>query len=52
MFGPDGVITPPEIYNALLALSAAFIALRTVHNVEDISRDATNSNPPMIDGEV
>jgi hypothetical protein len=37
-YGPDGLITPPEVYNALLALSAAFITLRTAHNIEDIAR--------------
>lgn len=47
--GPDGVVSPQEVYNALLALSAAFVALRTAHNFEDIKRTAAT---PMIDGEV
>lgn len=48
--GPDGIVSPQELHTALLTLSAAFIALRTAHNIEDIQMAA--NTPPMIDGEI
>lgn len=40
MMGPDGVITLPEVYAGLLALSAAFITVGTIDRNFDVMAEA------------